>query len=81
MLSSRMIVTGATGFDRYKLLQFKSKIDFINEHSFEKYLRIIGIAGWGFDHFWGDYYEQHKIFLLKAMELNKYRCTGRTQSN
>ena len=71
MLSSRMIVTGATGFDRYKLLQFKSKIDFINEHSFEKYLRIIGIAGWGFDHFWGDYYEQHKNFFIESYGIKQ----------
>jgi surface carbohydrate biosynthesis protein len=63
-LKDKLVVTGATGFDRYKLLKFKSKNDFLKENNL-KYKKIVGIAGWGFDHFFGNYYEMHKDSLLK----------------
>jgi len=40
-------VVGGTGFDRYKLLEYKNKQQFLIENDM-KYKHIIGIAGWAF---------------------------------
>lgn len=53
-------LSGATGFDKYKLLKFMNKNTFLKKYSLEKFKKIVGIAGWGFDHFFGDYYERFK---------------------
>jgi len=42
-------VSGATGFDRYKILPFMQKEAFLTKYNKENYKKIIGIAGWGFD--------------------------------
>lgn len=57
-------LSGATGFDKYKLLQFMDKNAFLKKFSFEKFKKVVGVAGWGFDHFWGDYYERHKTEFI-----------------
>ncbi len=64
-LKNKIDTTGATGFDRYKLLQFKSKNEFCEENNL-KYKKIIGIAAWGFDHFFGKYYEQHSEYYIST---------------
>lgn len=53
-------LVGATGFDKYKLLEFMTKDVFLKKYSLEIYTKIVGIAGWGFDHFFGDYYDRFK---------------------
>ncbi len=60
----KFYVTGATGFDRYKLLKFKTKETFLQENNL-KYKKIVGIAGWGFDHFFGSYYQQYQAVYLE----------------
>lgn len=57
---TKIRLVGATGFDKYKLLQFMTKEAFLNKYSLERYSKIVGIAGWGFDHFFGDYYDRFK---------------------
>ena len=63
-LENKFVTVGATGFDRYKLLNFKTKEDFLKENRL-RYQKIIGIAAWGFDHFFGEYYEEHKGFFIE----------------
>lgn len=64
-LKERLVTTGATGFDRYKVLDFITKEKFLATEKL-KYKKIIGIAAWGFDHFFGDYYEVNKENYLKT---------------
>lgn len=68
-------LVGATGFDKYKLLQFMTKKFFLKKYSLEKYTKTVGIAGWGFDHFFGDYYEQFKneITYYTQADLETFR--------
>ncbi len=46
-LENILVVTGATGFDRYKLLKYEDKQQFLTENNM-KYKYVIGIAGWAF---------------------------------
>jgi len=50
-LANKFFVSGATGFDRYKLLQFMDKKYFLIKNNLKRYEKIVGIAGWGFDQF------------------------------
>lgn len=45
-------VSGATGFDRYKMFSFKGKNDFLKDKGLNKYKQVIGYAAWGFDLFY-----------------------------
>lgn len=47
--TKKIFVSGATGFDRYKLLNFESKDEFLKKNGLEKFQKVIGYAGWGFD--------------------------------
>ncbi len=74
-LKDKLVTTGATGFDRYKILEFKKKEDFLKENALS-YRKIIGIAAWGFDHFFGDYYKKHEktfvdIYSKEQIELHR----------
>ncbi|MGJ0308748.1 BFO_1060 family glycosyltransferase [Aliarcobacter cryaerophilus] len=74
-LKNRIITTGATGFDRYKLLEFKSKNRFLVENNLN-FKKIIGIAAWGFDHYFDKYFEDHKEYYLnifgeKQIDMHK----------
>lgn len=62
-LKEKLFTTGATGFDRYKLLEFTNKNRFLQEQGLT-YKKIIGIAAWGFDHLFGDYYKKHESYYL-----------------
>lgn len=64
-LKDKLVTTGATGFDRYQLLTFKSKKEFLKENNL-KFEKIIGIAAWGFDHYFGEYFEKNKNYYLKV---------------
>ncbi|MCB0482520.1 MAG: hypothetical protein KDC83_13915, partial [Flavobacteriales bacterium] len=46
-LEDKIQVSGGTGFDRYKLLSYKSKGEFLKENNLNNYKRVIGIASWG----------------------------------
>jgi len=71
----KFVVSGGTGFDRYKLLKFKEKNKFLKDNNLE-YKKIIGIGAWGFDHFFGDYYQKHEkqfldIYSKEQIELHR----------
>ncbi len=44
----KFVVTGATGFDRYKIYDFETKESFLKRYNLTQYKKIIGYAGWGF---------------------------------
>jgi len=74
-LKNKLTTIGATGFDRYKFLNFITKNEFLNENEL-KFEKIIGIASWGFDHYFGDYYKHHKehylsVFGKEQVEIHK----------
>lgn len=60
-LENILCVTGATGFDRYKLLKYISKESFLLENNFQ-YKKIIGIAGWAF----GIFFNENKEYYIGA---------------
>ncbi len=64
-LKNKIVTTGATGFDKYNLLNFQSKENFSSKNKL-KYQKIIGIAAWGFDHLFNDYYERHEKYFLST---------------
>lgn len=59
-------VTGATGFDQYKLFRQRKKSEFIKKYNI-KYKKIVGLAGWGFCHFYNEYFEQREEQLLETI--------------
>ena len=64
-LKDKLITTGATGFDRYNLLKFETKEEFL-EKNILKFNKIIGIAAWGFDRLFGVYYLNNEECYLNA---------------
>ena len=47
-LKDRLVLTGATGFDRYKIYDFETKSSFLKRYKLTQYDKIIGYAGWAF---------------------------------
>ncbi len=56
-------VSGATGFDRYKFWHFMKIDDFLRKYKKERYRKIIGLVGFAFDFFSGEYYERFKEYV------------------
>lgn len=48
-LEPKLTVSGAVGFDRYKIYNFMGKNDFLEKYHLSKYNKIIGYACWAFD--------------------------------
>jgi surface carbohydrate biosynthesis protein len=44
----KMVFTGATGFDRYKIYQFPKKEAFLQRKGLTQFKKVIGYAGWAF---------------------------------
>lgn len=53
-------LSGATGFDKYKFFSFEKKEDFLYKYQKKGYKKTVGIAGWGFDKFFGEKYQKEK---------------------
>ena len=53
-------VSGATGFDKYKILPFASREAFLSKYKKEKYKRVVGVGGWAFDRILSDYYKEFR---------------------
>jgi len=60
-LNNVFIVTGATGFDRYKLLRYTNKEQFLIDNKLS-YSKVIGIAGWAF----GIFFNENKKYYIKT---------------
>jgi len=48
-LKQKIAVSGAVGFDRYRVYSFMSKKEFLEKYNKSKYHKVIGYACWGFD--------------------------------
>jgi hypothetical protein len=62
----KIVLTGATGFDRYVYGKFMQRDVFLKKYNKEKYTKIIGYAGWGF----GKIYSAHKDVALNHIFPN-----------
>lgn len=59
-------VTGATGFDRFRLMAFGDCDALLTKYGLPPYERIVGMAGWTFDHVSGSYYENHREVVTRS---------------
>jgi surface carbohydrate biosynthesis protein len=59
----KMVFTGATGFDRYLLCNFKSKEEFLNKKKLHHFKKVIGYAGWAFGKL---YYDTGRKEIVEA---------------
>lgn len=46
--ADKIVVTGATGFDRYKIYDFMSRENFLKKYNLTNYKKVILYAGWAF---------------------------------
>ncbi len=53
-------VSGATGFDRYRLFTWASREQLLQRLQRPGFSRIVGFAGWTFCHVLGSYYERNR---------------------
>lgn len=44
----KYVITGATGFDRYKIYEFISKEEFLKKRNLENYKKVVTYASWAF---------------------------------
>lgn len=56
-------VVGATGFDRYKIFNFMNKKQLLDKYKKSKYSKVVGIAGFNFDYFFGTYFEKYSDII------------------
>lgn len=59
--NEKVVVTGGTGFDRYKICEFESRESFLGRYSLGQYKKVIGYAGWAF----GKVYSKHRKTALE----------------
>ncbi len=52
-------VSGATGFDRFMMMRHETAAELMERRGVSAFERVIGVAGWTFDHVLGDYYATH----------------------
>ncbi len=62
-LKDRNVVTGAVGFDRYKIYDFISEDDYLKKKGLSKFNKVVGYAGWAF----GKIYNPQGLRELKAI--------------
>ena len=65
----KFVVTGATGFDRYKIYEFEKKEEFLKRYGLDKFKKVIGYAGWAF----GKLHNPNGLEELKENYGNKAR--------
>jgi len=70
--SERIVVTGAVGFDRYKIYDFLSKQDYLIKHNLTKYTKVIGYAGWAFGKI---YYEKGRESLIQYFKRDESKLS------
>lgn len=61
----RMVFTGATGFDRYKIYRFLDRREFFKKYDLKDYHRVIGYAGWAFGKLFNEQMRQEIRYLHK----------------
>jgi len=69
--SKKMVLTGATGFDRYKIYKFETKESFLNKYNLSQYKKIVSYAGWAFGKI------HNTTGLMEIRDTFKERAEGR----
>ena len=72
-----ILVSGGTGFDRYKFFSFLKREQFLEKYNLVNYKMIVGFASWGFDVY--DYRGDFKFHEKAGIELN--RCLRKLIEN
>jgi surface carbohydrate biosynthesis protein len=77
-VSDRIVLTGGTGFDRYKMYSFLSKEEYFKIKQIKPYKRVIGYAGWAFGKLYNKqgldellYYFKNNQERLKWLEVQR----------
>lgn len=65
--SEKIILTGATGFDRFSFEKFPSRRSFLTKYGFSHFTKVIGYAGWAFGKLYGAHLQD------SFHELSKWR--------
>ncbi len=73
--SDQMVVTGATGFDRYKIYRFPSKQEFLDRRNLSEYKKIVGYAGWAFGKVYNEVGRSELELFFKGQEANRLEWT------
>ena len=60
-------VSGATGFDRYKILPFMTKEEFLAKYNKAQFKKVVGLGGFNFDHLLGDYFQQFEDVIVESL--------------
>ena len=63
--ASKMVLTGATGFDRYKIYRFPLKEEFLHKRGLSQYRKVIGYAGWAFGKLYSEIGRQELHYFLQ----------------
>jgi surface carbohydrate biosynthesis protein len=64
-IADKMVLTGATGFDRYKIYQFPSKETFLKRKGLTRFKKVVGYAGWSFGKLFSEIGRQELKYYLK----------------
>lgn len=70
-LAERIFVSGAVGFDLYKIQKYDSKNIFLQKYQKSKFSKVVGVAGWAFNLFYEDsnnFEVYEKIYSYKDIE-------------
>ena len=65
---NKIKLSGATGFDKYKLLKMLSKEQFIQKYSLKPNSKIVGLGGWTFDFQFDPNHSTGPIFFGEELE-------------
>ncbi len=61
----KMVLTGATGFDRYKIYRFPSKEELLQKKGLSQFKKVIGYAGWAFGKLYSEIGRQELRYFLQ----------------
>ncbi len=64
----KIVLTGATGFDRYKIYRFRKKEEYLKEHNKRNFTKVVGYAAWAFGKLYFEKGVQSLIAYLKGDE-------------
>ncbi|MBN1820933.1 MAG: hypothetical protein JXR31_03005 [Prolixibacteraceae bacterium] len=62
--SHKMVLTGATGFDRYRIYQFPSKKEFLQKKGLDHFQKVVGYAGWAFGKLYSEIGRQELKYFM-----------------
>lgn len=61
----KMVLTGATGFDRYKIYKFPAKDEFLQRKGLSRFKKVVGYAGWAFGKLYSEIGRQELHYFLQ----------------